>query len=614
MGDYYVSDAAKLAFFEQEKQKQKQREQRRQQREEAGFVFPDAGSDDVLDINDGDEWQRDTTTKAGKRGKAKGDKKMMRRRTKGTALDMSNESTKQLRDRYLVHTGVLTLIMFCFFTASASLVFNEYKSDNWTIHYWLEGDDSINGDSWSSANVGLWGGICAIIVLGLSLVVFASRTFCKFGRFGASWGPVKNNLAVWGPLALGQAFMTMAFTQVTGTSNLWSIVYMGAFALMSDWVGVSLRVLWKENRRYGSGLLGLLAYLGMKSLPLIYLALCATRNGLSTNITAAYWLFFAASTIKLCWFVGVFALAMITPHHNNLHVKLVFQSVDAYHNPLTVDVGPQKDTRGSLHSKKSLKKAVKYFMIFLLLANMVCVVLFSVGTTVGFQDTNRKVYERVTWTLTKPTANAVTYNVEFDRVWGVLQVALPIQFGALFLVLCYHLIFFDSFYNHMLNGSDVLSDMAYAVGDFFIVWATLNMTGTTEFSELLSASFLAFACCVVLIEARREYEWYFTLVPTLTFLLPMCHAAVNIAMLATRSSQELDLTALTFVVLGLRQLFFLWMRYRPYENVEGWYYYDQHPNKGIFIRYVLNWVVRWLVVAIWLSQAFHWGDDIINKK
>ena len=526
--------------------------------------------------------------------------------------DAPHPEDSSVRAAYLRWTFWLTLALFMAYTAAASVLFNEYTTTSWTTHYWLEGDDSLNGDANSNINVPFWAGITGICVLLISLVGgYGGRAHFNLDH-DHKWSRTTNNLVIWGPISLANALLTAAFIQCTGSSNVWVIIYGLVHSFAADWLGCSMRVVWlpvgnpSVLKRFGSGWIALMMYLCLRSSIIIYLAICAARNGLSTNVTAAFWVFFSFSVIQTCLIAGAYFWAFVNPEHGFVHAKFVLQPLASYTElPATDTNNSYRDAVVKVITTKRLR--ITWSVVAVL--TMAATIVFTVGTNVFA----RRVYERITWTLTKPNENGMTFNVEFDRVWGVLQVALPLQFGLPFLVSMIQLFWVKYYQGMIAKASDTLNDTAFGIADFWVAWATLNYTGTTEFPELFFGSLLVFCCTLLLTEARREYPWYFTLVPTAALLLPFIHAVINVKCLDNRSNQELILSVITLVLYGLRQFFFFALRYKPSKK-PGVYFTAAEAHKYVFWRYIFNFCMRFILVAVWLSNAFHHGDDIQNNK
>lgn len=499
----------------------------------------------------------------------------------------------------------ITCVVLCTVVTAGALVANEYTDTHWTIHYWLEGDNSLNGDTFRHISTIIpaftIAGACLLInILFISLQLWEKE---ECGLHCSEWGSYRQNAMMQGLVGVAEALITLIFTQVTGNSNLWAIIYVGFLSLFGDLIGASIRVFFNERgTRGGSSRWAPIMYLCVKMTPLVFLAISADRIGLPTNVKVAFWLFFSMTTFR----VTVMALAQLaaTFKMQKLYRHLLMQPIAA-DMPTAAEIAAREKTRDALATPRATYNQ-RMFLGAAVFINFALTLSFILVSNLDHTSSvSRQVYERITWTLTH--AGGEAYHVEFDRVWGVLQVAVPLQFGLLMVMGVFYAIFIDHVRYAWTNVADFFHDLCYAVGDFFFVWVILNMSGTTELSELLLGSTLIFACDMLFAESRSRYSRWFMLVPSLVGLLPFAHASSNIAMLQNRSRQELAWTIVAFVAFFIRNATFWGMRIVAK-------YSGKRTVDYVNTRYIFNWLLRWIVVGIWLSGSFHHGQDINNNK
>jgi hypothetical protein len=236
-----------------------------------------------------------------------------------------------------------------------------------------------------------------------------------------------------------------------------------------------------------------------------------------------------------------------------------------------------------------------------------------VATMTAFGLSNnvaRKVFGRVTWTRSIRWNDAPT--AELDRTWPILQVAVPLQFGLIMLFGIYQTVTWEKTLKQWALASDYLNDFAYAVADFWAVWVVLNLTGTTELSELIFAGVAILACNAIITEARRQYPWYFSVAPCLLGLVPFIHAAINLANMAHHNDIELIGVIIFFAAYACRALVYFFFRFRTKGDI--YYYFDGHPGTYVLARFFTDWIVRFCVVAVWLGGGFDHGWQVINDK
>jgi hypothetical protein len=512
-----------------------------------------------------------------------------------------------------VNLAISCLVLVTAVTSGALLV-NEYTDTHWTVHYWLEGDNAANGDTFRHISMVIPAFTISVTIMLASVVLLVLRLTEDCNGIMAGWSNYSNNAVIHGCIGLSDAFITLIFTQVTGNSNLWAMVYVAILTLFGDLIGVAIRIYWdSQGRRGGSSWWAPFLYLSVKMTPLVLLAVSADRLGLTTNIKAAFWLFFAVTALRVTiMFVAQIMAIMSYTRNVRLYRWLVMQ-------PNAKEAATNLDARNQLFGQLKKTTATTNTRVYLgvvLFLNLTCTLIFTLFATVGCGNSVcRQVYERITFTLTE--TGGQTTDVQFDRTWGVLEVAIPFQFGMLVFMGAFYLIAVRHFQLAWVNVGDFLHDLCFGVADFFTVWVILNMTGTTELAELLLGSTLILACDMLFAESRSKYPWYFAMIPSLVTLLPFAHASCNVAMLQNRSKQELAWAIVMFVAYGLRSATFWAMRFVFKTKQSGTTvnkYFDTHPIAYVNVRYWFNWVLRWMVVGIWLSGSFHNRSDIVNDK
>lgn len=541
----------------------------------------------------------------------------------------SYKSTYDEFGMYLRANFWIGVLVMATAVVSGALVVNEYKDTHWTVNYWLEGDNSLNGDTLRHISMVIPAFVISVTILTANVLILGLRWHgdCEF-KFMENWSNYSNNALIYGCIGVSEAFITLFFTQVVGNSNLWAMIYVTVLTLLGDLIGVAIRIYWVQRKnepdqRGGSSWWAPLLYLCVKMTPLVFLAVSADRVGLPTNVKVAFWLFFGVTTFRVClMFVAQMLAIMSCSSQWNLYRCLVMQpnvkaSDDQRQQSQDQSVSRTRYRLAQALDNEKTKNKTRIYLGLVMFLNFACTLIFTFFTQLGCTGRSvcREVYERLTYTLTLSGGESVA--VQFDRVWPVLQVAVPFQFGLLTLVAGFYLVAVRQFQLAWVNVADFMHDLCFAVADFFFVWVILNMTGTTELSELLLGATLILACNMLFAESRSKYPWYFALIPSLAALLPFAHASSNIAMLQNRSNQELAWTIVAFVCYAIRNSAFLAMRYvwKTHRN-GGEYnkYFDEHPIVYVNVRYWVNWVLRWIVIGVWLSGSFHHGDDISNKK
>lgn len=518
---------------------------------------------------------------------------------------------------YMRYNFWQTVLVLCAVITTGTILVNENSGDSWTVSYWLRGDRSVNGDAWSRVNVNAWAFGVSLGMLVMSLVNYS----CLRENFfhDDSWSNHTNNLAWYGPLGLTDCFMSMALAQVTGNSNIWTMIYVGLMSLLGDWVAASIRVVWADSsnggrKNKGSSIFAVLSFIGAKMAPMIYLAVCASRNGLSMNVTAAFFVYFSVMALRvtvaaLCYFLGMWFENMDFYRYIYMQPSAVPVNVDSHGN----------DTR--THARSFIlahKTGFQYFLFGLFVLNLACTLVFTLQVFLGFGGSNdKKAYSWITWALSKP--GGVSYNMEFDRTWPLAQFGVPFQFGLLTLIALYQWFRFDAVtVPDWLMARDYLNDGAYAVADFFTIWATLSINGTTEFPELFFAAYLGVICLMIITEARRNYPWYYVIIPNLLFLLPFVHASISLAAVTTRSNQVLGWTIVAFSLYFVRALAFTFARYKRRKDHKGnftnlYHWFDDSPHWFVIGRFLFNWSLRFIFLGMWWSGCFNHGWEITNS-
>jgi hypothetical protein len=134
----------------------------------------------------------------------------------------SRFATYAFKDDYLMYTFGLTIIFAAAYCTCVGLIFSERKWDKIDTHYWLEGDNSVNGDSYHNTNfaAGAMFGVIAIFVLSLGNFLLRYTDYEFKGGSSATGKKAfadssnhTNNAMTHGPISIAEALVLVSFVQ-----------------------------------------------------------------------------------------------------------------------------------------------------------------------------------------------------------------------------------------------------------------------------------------------------------------------------------------------------------------------------------------------------------------
>ena len=578
----------------------------------------------------------------------------------------------------------INIFTFAVFVTSMSLLYSDMQQDHFTVNYMLEGDVSVNGDTYRHVNFAAWGiwiGIAAGLVSVVLLCVRRSgREENTHHLFASSVSMF--NFWTYAPVGLMEMLLTLALIQRVGLAHLWTIVYSGVTLFAAEFILCSTRIAREEttesqirgdpsNKEYKSaGTTGfsVLAYICCKLVPYCLMAVAVAKYWPGAVVGAAFivafvWIGFRVLFTAVCMWWGI-----------------MFSGIQGYGMFRWIILRPKSSDTD--HRAAKLRKFIQYTTGFGkwprrvmwggIIICMLGFILVTIETNTPFGDGDRgglHVYERITSTIY--TDGGVTAKVQFDRTWEMGRIFLPMIFGLPFIMIIFLGIYqfrhdyaedeqitiegftgtrkaFSSWLEDAWhNARDPYNAFVFSVIRGFIVWMSLSVLGTTEYTELFMGMLLQLLSGMMWAEMRKNGSALYALLAVGACMLPFVQAIVNYCYMVNPSNVELAALIVLFVTFAAHEIvtfilytntFLTHVTYRAHfsrdkeplnamaQLVEWGIYTEEegergvksqvrsfHPDRVVAVRYVGNIILVLVSVTMlyWMG-AMHRANEISN--
>ena len=585
------------------------------------------------DCDDGDDVE---LTNHGTRGKS---------RACHTGAKMRHSDANHLKQAAVNWGFCWTVMTLIAFLVLSVILAQERTSGHFTTHYWLNGNDDIDGDTFRSQNVSLVASCVVSVVLLISTIMLGWRTFNKLARADLRNGEGKwalgrksamaRNHAVYEPIAVADALAFVMAAQEGGLANLWVMIIGAALSLAGDVLLPLLRLEVRSEKLKGSSGVAMLSYLLCKLMPFTLVIVSVAKYVPMTKVTAAIATYYAIMGLRVVLSFWMFMWPSLVymfggEAYDDGCARWVVERSDS--DPDTGHRNSQaKEISEYTNDPKNTKKWRRNVFWVQIIGAFVCLVLFWItlsGTqwTLGDSDSGgRHVFARITMTTTTgPSGEIVT---QFDRTYPLGQFAIPMQF-ALMMLLFFVLLFWrcwpglrSTLGHYWQRGRDPFAEFAFGVADFFVVWTLLTITGTTEVAELIINGACILGSRMIWSETRKNSSFYFSLLAFLTGMLPFVQAAVNISLVTVRSNQQLWAVIVLFILYGVRDLvlYVILNHVETHVTVDG---VDLRaklrvlkPHHVVISRSIGNVIIRIVSMCVlYYTHALYDGWQIVNDK
>jgi hypothetical protein len=528
-----------------------------------------------------------------------------------------------------------TLATLCAFLVLSIILAQERSSGYFTVHYWLNGNDSVDGDTLRSPAVSLITAAIVGTLLTVCTIVLGWRAYNKiaredlrngegpFGRMSA----MARNYTVYEPIAIGDALAFVMAAQEGGLANLWVMVTGALLSLAGDTLLPMMRLEVTSGKLKGSSGVAMLSYLMCKMTPFTLVVASMAQFSIYNKFTAAIAVYYAIMGLRVVLSFWMF----VWP-------SLVYTFGGGAHDDgwarFVVERSPTREERGRHTSQEKIDAHVqdakagwfKHIWWTQVVGTLICLILFilvTVGTqqTLGSGDSGgRHVFARITMiSSTGPSGETVT---QFDRTYPLGQFAIPLQFG-LHTLLFFFLLMFpcwkglrNGFQFYWQRGRDPFSEFGFGIADFFVVWTLLTVTGTTQAFELLINGMAILISRMMWSETRKDYSYHFSLMAFVVGMIPFIQAAVNVSLVTGRSNQQLWAVIVLFALYAIRDL----VLYVILNHV-GTHVGDLRgklrvlkPHHLVISRFLFNVAIRIVAtVVLYYTHALYDGWQIVNS-
>ena len=574
-------------------------------------------------------------------------------RSRGAGLFSQFEYHKEAL-RFAAFINVWTLIAV---VVAGTVLLIDQKDKHVTVHYYLEGDDSVNGDTFRGVNAALWGTIVSASLLFLNLLTlfFRYRTGERDHPFAKTGQEQRFNLYSYFPVAVADGLMLLALSQSCGLALLWPMVYGTLGCVLGDFLLCMMRLSTDKGangqpKLVGSSFVSVIVYWMSKFTPYILIFACigARHPGQNPVIAVSFYFAFLAVRVLFSGFAFLVPMLSGTKKDTGAFRWVVMrvdgqasggttaeQSVRAYRDALDPYWGRHV---GTVMFWGSIISGIAYFIV-------------QFQTQLGFGSgprAGREVYERITWTVTsliEPYGETVF--VQFDRTWPMGQYFVVLIFGLpmLFIFPLLHLFYrrsqgrFDSLWeDYWKHARDPYNAVVFGVCKFCAVWMLLSILGTTEFTSLLLGGLSTVYSSMLWAESRKNHSIGYSVLAVLAGLVPFVHAIVNYVCMVSTSKVELVALILliiahaageifSFVVYNVSQtkdlndgavqaLVAAYPQFRAAaERGIKDLYRVWNPSFVVAVRYALGLVFNFTaVICIYWLGGMHHGWEIVNNK
>lgn len=569
------------------------------------------------------------------------------------------------------------------------LLVADQKGDWWTINYLLEGDTSVNGDTYRTVNLATLvfaiGAVPAFILACLN-----SHRLKNSDRYGYAKTAHMFNALNYGPVALMDAFAALAILQSCGLGHLWTLIYSTVSVFMADVVLCMTRISMVETRTSvqkrstnsakasklkseGSTMLSVWVFLICKLVPFILSGVAVSAHWPGALPATAFIVYIVWLGIRVLFTSTVLTWRLCSNDTSNAdHGAFRWIIMRPAGSKMNDDTDAFRKAVDIINGFGTRPLAVMFIGS---LISTLMFVLTMIETQIAFGSGDRggkNVVERISSVIY--TNGGLTQVAQFDRTWPMGQVFVPLQFALpmvmivpLFLLLWTRMrapqamvvvgkgqaakkyptrSYNSTLERQWMNARDPGHSGVFAITNGCGVWMLLSITGTHEYTELLSALTLQLVSGMMWAESRKSYSVSYAALATFVCLLPFSHSAMNYARASDHSNIELTAMLVMFIAVGIREIS-SWLLYLSSETkdtsshkgccsnyshdlhalvnlgeidakdakegITG-YYRSWHPDRVVAWRYAINLLVNFAFVLViyWLG-TMHRGTDINNN-
>lgn len=523
----------------------------------------------------------------------------------------------------------LTTATVVVFAVCSGLILAETKANHYTVSYYLNGDRSVNGDTFRGVSFAYPGTIIGG-VLGLicwALLLYRKVTHDNDVHFFSN--AHQFNAWIYFPVQSMKLLLALALMQTCGLAHLWSMIYtglavgFGGFLLTIMRLEVSTRSsesTRRSNKKLnGSSALSVFSYIIAELSPYCIMAAAVAKQWPGDKLGTAFILAFCFVGVQVLFSAGLLLKKMlpcVEPSDKGWFRWVVLRTE-------STRIADRSQTYRKL---QTYSKNVMPAMWWCCATATIAFLIFTFETQLGFNTSarddrgGRNIYERITWLL--PTGDGETVKAQFDRTWAMGQYFVPFIFGLPMLLMPFliHLQCRKSngsltrLEDYWCTGRDPYNEAFYGAGRFMLYWMLLNITGTTEFHELFLAGLMAILGRMLWAEARKDFSLAYMIMAMIATFIPLVHAAVNYASQVNQSNVELAAVIVLWIMVGVSEAvtFAFYIIPKKKDGVKE-LYRVLHPDTVVVVRLLFNWAVAFAgVISIYSLGGMHQGYEIDN--